>query len=161
MSDYTQEIPERFRIHYDSSSGVFRILDLWAEDIKNLPPDATIPDNSPAMKILSSTEVNALLGKLKQMGWLEKMFGQQGEQATSIYPKKDVKEIAIENVTKVVELAADFGVSKSAIEAIEKIVNKDSNFIRLLNEDSKGSPELSSPIIEPIKRGPGRPRKEK
>jgi len=168
-ADYTQEIPERFRIHYDGGSGVFRILDLWAEDVKNLPPDAAIPDNSPALKTLSTLEINALLGKLKQMGWIDKMFG-QGEQTTSIYPKKDIKEIAIENIEKIVELSADQGVTKEAILSIKEIVNNlgnngefevklDYSKDKIRDVDVKGNPELDN--IIPIKRGPGRPRKEK
>lgn len=152
--DWREDVKERFRVSYSSETGVFRILDLWHDSVVSLPLEATIPDDSPAMKVISTLEVNALLGKLKQMGWLDKMFG-QGEQVASIYSKKDVKEIAIENVTKVVELAADCGISKSAIEAIEKIVNE----VNIFKEQVFSGENIVPGNIE-IKRKVGRPRKE-
>ncbi len=160
MPDWREDVKERFRVNYDSVSGVFRLLDLWHESVVSLPLDTTIPDDSPAMKILSTLEVNSLLNKLKQMGWLDKMFG-PGEQiaTTSMYPKKDIKEIAIENVTRVVELSADNGVSKEAILAIEKIANEIKSIIanQEMSELSGENPELQQEVI---KKGPGRPRKE-
>lgn len=152
MPDWREDVKERFRVNYDPVAGVFRLLDMWQDSVVSLPLDATIPDDSPAMKILSAIEVNALLGKLKQMGWIDKMFGQD-KSVTPISLRKEVKEIAIENITRIVELAADCGVSKSAILSISDIVNEVVNkFDTLLEDDSTIN-------VEP-KRGPGRPRKK-
>ena len=126
MADYKEEVPERFRINYNKLSGAFYILDMHNESVRNLPPDATIPEDSPAMKVLSGLEVNALLGELNKMGWIEKLFGARTEQA-AVTPRvyqKTTNEIAIENITAIIQSGKDESVSKEAIMAIREIVAK-------------------------------------
>ena len=73
--DFTTIIPERFRVAYDQNSGVWRILDTWHPQIANIADFAEeIPDNSPAIKIISDLEMNAILAKIDEMGWLEKII---------------------------------------------------------------------------------------
>ena len=162
MADWHEDIKERFRVNYDSTVGVFRILDLWNESVVSLPIDATIPDDSPAVKTLSTLEINALLGKLKQMGWIEKMFG-QGEATTPISSRKEIKEVAIENITKIVELAADAGISKEAIGSIREVANatKEKYETTIDSDAIKDLGKMSEDIIDIVgKKKVGRPRKE-
>jgi hypothetical protein len=123
MADYTKEVPERFRINFNRMQGAFYILDMWHETVRSLPGDAVIPDNSPAMKIVSSLEVNALLGTLKEMGWLDKLVESTGPitQSSSF---KSLQEISMENITAIVQSDKDAGVTKEAISAIRDIMNK-------------------------------------
>ena len=172
MADWTQEVRERYRINYDKEGGVFRLLDLWDPTVKSLPLEATIPNDSTAIKTLSSSEVNALLGKLNELGWLDqfKKFAGNVEIKELSQQGKEIKQIAIENVTKVVELAADNGVSREAIAAIEKIaneINRSQDSLPIIR-DTKGTPEKEKvPEMkiedfvksEEVKRGPGRPKK--
>ena len=61
----------RYRTNFDPTTKTFRILDVWHESIKNIPEnelDRDIPDNSPAIKILSTEEISSLLEKLKELG---------------------------------------------------------------------------------------------
>ena len=174
MPDWEQEVKERFRVLYEKETGSFRICDLWDPTVKSLPLDATIPNDSPAIKTLSSAEVNALLGKLNELGWLDqfKKFAGNVEMKELSQRGKEIKQVAIENVTKVVELAADNGVSREAIAAIEKIANEinrsQDSLLVIKDKEIKGSPEKEKvPEMkiedfvksDEVKRGPGRPKK--
>ena len=66
--NYKELIKERFRARYDRVSDRWLILDTWHEQIQNIS-DLTqdVPDNHPAVKIVSGGEVNALIGELKKM----------------------------------------------------------------------------------------------
>ena len=130
MADYKEEIKEQYRITYDNNSGVFRILDMWADDIRNLPPDATIPDSTPSMKVINNREMNALLGTVNKMGWIDKIFGTRasvgaGDGGTySGTHSKSIHEVAIENITAVVQSGKDESVTKEAILSIREIMGK-------------------------------------
>jgi len=127
--DWEKIIPERYRILYERSTGAFKILDTWHESVKNLP-DLTeeIPDDSPAVKILNTLEVNSLMGELERMGWLKKFLPENSPiSIANVTPppvSKTIHEVAIENIKKVVETKADEGVLKEAILAIRSIVVK-------------------------------------
>jgi len=66
--NYKELIPERYRARYDRISDRWLILDTWHEQIQNIA-DLTldVPDNHPAIKIVSGGEVNALIGELKKI----------------------------------------------------------------------------------------------
>ena len=133
--DWKDKIPERYRIFYDRVSGSFKILDTWHESVMNLP-DLTgeIPDDSQAVKILNTLEVNALVGELGRMGWLNKFLPEkseaQGINIANIAPSpksKTVQEIAIEKIADIVKstsnsVGADEAVSKEGISAIRDLV---------------------------------------
>ena len=72
--DFQVIVPERFRVAYDQNSGVWRVLDTWHPQISAIS-DFTqdVPDNSPAVKIISDLEMNAIISKIDSMGWLEKI----------------------------------------------------------------------------------------
>ena len=73
--DFEKIIPERFRIHYDSKTGVWRLLDTWHQQIKNISDlSISVPDDSPAMKILSDLELNSLIAHLDKIGWLDQIL---------------------------------------------------------------------------------------
>lgn len=73
--DFEKIIPERFRIHYDNRTGVWRILDTWHSQIKNISNlNTAVPDDSPAIKILSDLELNALIAYLDKIGWLDQIL---------------------------------------------------------------------------------------
>jgi hypothetical protein len=101
MADWKEESEIQYRVLYDQSTGAFSILDLWNNAVRNLPSDATVPEDSPALKKISSLEVNALLGKLNEMGWIEKLFGKSGSPSTSSSPKQTTMEMAIEKIENI------------------------------------------------------------
>ena len=132
MPDWKEEGGGRYRISYNKEQTNFRILDLWEESVRNLPLEADIPDNSPAVKILSTLEVNALLGSLDQMGWLEKYreFAGGGSKITpEIIPniRKSSHELAIEKIAEITLASTPQGaseaVAKEAILAIRELLN--------------------------------------
>lgn len=123
--DYKETVPERFRVTYDK--GVFRILDCWHDTIRNINDfNVEIPDNSPALTIITTEEVNALIGRLSEMGWLDKMITSPTRtEQTSV--KIDIREAAIDSITKLGLASMDTKVddatlAKEAITAIKGIV---------------------------------------
>ena len=72
--DWQAIVPERFRINYEQKTGIWRVLDTWHPQIMQIADLATeIPDSSPAIKVFSDLEINALIAKLDEMGWLDKI----------------------------------------------------------------------------------------
>ncbi len=71
--DFKEIVPERYRVKYDNAKDCFYILDTWHPQIKNMA-DLTqdIPDDSPAMKIVTGSEVSAVIGLLTKMGRFDK-----------------------------------------------------------------------------------------
>lgn len=70
--NYKELIPERWRSRYDRNSDRWLILDTWHEQIQNVA-DLTqdIPDNHPAVKIVSGGELNSIFGELRKMNKLD------------------------------------------------------------------------------------------
>jgi hypothetical protein len=133
--DLQELVPGRFIVRYDKALNTFRILDTWHESIKNLnlEENPVIPDESPALKTLSTEEVNALVGELIKLGWLDKMIsaksGVQEVTPQSASPVKDSRDLIVEKIT---EITLDDGnrqephssVSRDAIMALKEIASK-------------------------------------
>jgi hypothetical protein len=129
MADWKEESEIQYRVLYDQSTGAFSILDLWNNAVRNLPSDATVPEDSPALKKISSLEVNALLGKLNEMGWIEKLFGKSGSPSTSSSPKQTTMEMAIEKIENIAcntskDIGVDSEVARDAIASIKEMVKE-------------------------------------
>jgi hypothetical protein len=132
--DFNEIIPERYRTSYDNETGAFRILDTWHDSIKNIPDITTaiIDDASPALKTLSTEQVNSLIGILIKLGWLDKIKTQTTATTQKITPPpvkdfvpvekvKSIEEIAI---TKIAEIAQKDSINNDlAREAITAIRN--------------------------------------
>jgi len=72
---------------------VWRILDTWHDDIKRLDPDSDIPDDSPAVNVITDGEVVALLKEAAAQGMLENAtFGAGEAELESVILDRD-KEI--------------------------------------------------------------------
>jgi hypothetical protein len=130
--DFEKMVPERYKITHDTETGSFRILDTWHASIKNLPDlDQDIPINSPALKIVNALEVNALLGELDKLGWLEKYKKNLGviQEPMVHSAQKSLHELAIENITAIAkstgnESNVNEGVAREALVAIREVVTK-------------------------------------
>jgi hypothetical protein len=129
-------VPERYRILFNQSNNLFKILDTWHPSIKNLKlednPD--IPDNSPAIKTLTAEEVNAIVGELIKLGWLDKLIaaktGKEVSQETNVAPRRpSIQELI---VLKIAEITLDdsnkkephSSVVKDAVSALKEIASK-------------------------------------
>ena len=77
-------VPERYRIYFNQTNNLFKIMDTWHPSIKNLKlednPD--VPDNSPAVKTVTAEEVNAIVGELIKLGWLDKLIAAKTGKTT-------------------------------------------------------------------------------
>ena len=124
--DWERIIPERYRVKYDN--GIWFILDTWHPQVKNIADlDQDISVDSPAIKKISELEINAIVGEMIKMGWLDKFkhSDEQMEISNITKKKEDIRQIAIENITLVVQNEADSSIAREAIIAIREIVNKD------------------------------------
>jgi len=124
--DWEKIIPERYRVKYDN--GIWFILDTWHPQVKNIADlDQDISVDSPAIKKISELEINAIVGEMIKMGWLDKFkhSDEQMEISNITKKKEDIRQIAIENITLVVQNEADSSIAREAIIAIREIVNKD------------------------------------
>tara|TARA_Y100000034_G_scaffold104305_1_gene130747 strand:- start:162 stop:569 length:408 start_codon:yes stop_codon:yes gene_type:complete len=134
MSDLEELIPERFRVFFNQQNNLFRILDTWHPSIKNLKLEENpeLPEESPALKNLSSEEVNAIVGELIRLGWLDKMIGAKKEQSENISPIHKRKSTTDVIVDRIAEITLDDGekpephssVVKDAISALKEIASK-------------------------------------
>lgn len=128
MPDWKAMGISRYRVWYDKQKKFFVVLDTWDESIKNIPENKiddrdAIPDNSPAVKILSTEEVNSLLGTLKELGWLEKYA--IIENIVPAQRGKTLQEIAIEKISDIAKSdfsVCDTKVSAEAVLAIREIL---------------------------------------
>lgn len=132
--DLKEIVPGRFTVYYQRELNSFKILDTWHESIRNLnlEEDPVIPDNSPAIKIVSSEEVNALVGELIKIGWLDKLISSNianQSEVKKVSPAKQSCDLIIE---KIAEITLDDGnkpephgsVSRDAILALKEIASK-------------------------------------
>lgn len=134
MADLEELIPERYRVAYNQSNNSFKILDTWHSSIKNLNLETNpeIPDDSPALKTLSTEEVNALVGELIKLGWLDKMISAKASQAQVAVKESRRPSIAELVVEKIAAVTIDdsnksephTAAVKEAIIALREIATK-------------------------------------
>ena len=130
-------IPERYRIFFNRETNSFRILDTWHPTIKNLNIEANpdIPDNSPALKTLSAEEVNALIGELIKLGWLDKIIdakvakNQMPHISSPAISKPATKDLIVEKIAAITlddsgKAEPHTSMAKEAIIALREIAAK-------------------------------------
>lgn len=133
MPDLEKLVPERYRVFFNQQQNLFKILDSWHPTIKNLnlEENPDLPDESPALKTISAEEVNAIVGELIRLGWLDNMIGAKRDQevAAPIHKSKTTTDLIVD---KIAEITLDDGnqnephssVSKDAISALKEIASK-------------------------------------
>lgn len=132
MADFSQLVPERYRIFYSKEQNVFRVLDTWHPIIKNLnlEENPDIPDNSPAIKLISGEEVNALIGELIKLGWLDKLISAKMQNEIKAAPRnKSTTDLIVEKITEITlddrgKPESHGSVSKDAVSALKEIASK-------------------------------------
>ena len=131
-------VPERYRIYFNQTNNLFKIMDTWHPSIKNLKlednPD--IPDNSPAVKTLTTEEINAVVGELIKLGWLDKLIAAKtGKSTTEINNIQNTtrRPSTIELIVeKIAEITLDDGskpephssVAREAIMALREMTQR-------------------------------------
>jgi len=105
MPDFETMIPERYRAKYDSQNDRWLVVDMWHPQIKNLPTLVeSIPDNSPALKVVTGTEMNAIVAEMMVTGYLDKIIehkGKSGIISTDVTEREERLMSAIERIVEV------------------------------------------------------------
>jgi len=121
--DFEAVIPERFRCKYDALNDRWLVLDMWHPQIKNLPKlDESIPEDSPALKIITGTEMSALLGEMQKIGYLDKIIKVPAKE--SIMSESDVlarEKALIERMDTFIDLISNKEGKKREKKAILNI----------------------------------------
>jgi len=96
---------------------------MWHPQIKNLPKlDESIPEDSPALKIITGTEMSALLGEMQKIGYLDKIIKVPAKE--SIMSESDVlarEKALIERMDTFIDLISNKEGKKREKKAILNI----------------------------------------
>jgi len=97
--DFKEIVPERFKARHDSKRDCFYILDTWHPQVMNLPNlEEEIPEESPAMKVLSGAEINAIIAEMKRIGYLDRIIKVNSNQGII---KEETAQKLIERLDKI------------------------------------------------------------
>ena len=130
---FLKEREVQYTANKDETTNTWRILDTWHNDLMNLGPDDEIPDDSPAVKILTEGAFIALVKEASRLGVLQNanlggsnvdeelmekdeeiadlkaLLGTQGKKVETETPKRTegymLKEMAMTNILKIVSIA--------------------------------------------------------
>jgi len=118
----------------DETTHTWRVLDTWHDDLKVLNPDDEIPDDSPAVKILTEGEFIAVVREATRLGTLANAtFGTGEAEYESAILEKDQeiqklneKILLLEEKSQVIEETVnskDYELKEKAMESILKLVS--------------------------------------
>ena len=97
--DFKEIVPERFKARHDNKTDCFYILDTWHPQVMNLPNlEEEIPEESPAMKVLSGAEINAIIAEMKRIGYLDRIIKVNSNQGII---KEETAQKLIERLDKI------------------------------------------------------------
>jgi hypothetical protein len=130
---FLKEREVQYTANKDETTNTWRILDTWHNDLMNLGPDDEIPDDSPAVKILTEGAFIALVKEASRLGVLQNanlggsnvdeelmdketeisdlkaLLGVQEKKVDIRIPKRTegymLKEMAMTNILKIVSIA--------------------------------------------------------
>ena len=125
--DFKEIVPERFKARHDNKTDCFYILDTWHPQVMNLPNlEEEIPEESPAMKVLSGAEINAIIAEMKRIGYLDRIIKVNSDQGII---KEETAQKLMASLDKISEFIS---LDKPKI-SIEKAEKKKRDRIVLLN----------------------------
>ena len=130
---FLKEREVQYTANKDETTNTWRILDTWHNDLMNLGPDDEVPDDSPAVKILTEGAFIALVKEASRLGVLQNanlsggnldeelmekddeiahlrvLLDGQGKKPDTKVPKRTegymLKEMAMTNILKIVSIA--------------------------------------------------------
>ena len=113
--------------------GTWRILDTWHDDLKHLDVEDDIPDESPAIIVLSEGQFIALVKEAGRLGILANATFGTGEaelEAQMLDKDRDIqairedmlaKDLEIEKLQKRINATEDYVLKEKAMESILKL----------------------------------------
>ena len=118
VTSFYKAYDQQYKVVRDDKK-TWRILDLRNSVIQNLGPDEEVPDDSPALKIITEGEFLALIQAAIENGVIENA-SVSGENADS-KPVKDTEAILNKALEEKKELEIRLGYIEQALEEEKKI----------------------------------------
>ena len=124
MPDLKERVPQRFIIKRDTVRDLWMIFDAWHPAVQGIVDlNMDIPESSPAIKIVTGSEVNALIQELKAEGVLDV---QKSElvipQTSTIKPEKKItkEDVAVKAIDSMKQIVLGLGLGDEIGELMEK-----------------------------------------
>ena len=130
MGGLLRERDQQYVANHDEQTQTWRILDTWHDDLKHLDIEDEIPDDSPAVTILTEGGFIALIKEAGRLGVLQNasIGGTSPEYEEELAMKdqeieelKTAKNHEIERLTKRMNTSEDYALKEKAMEAILKL----------------------------------------
>ena len=103
--DFEAMIPERYRAKYDTANDRWLVLDMWHPQIKNLPTLVeSVPDTSPALKVVTGTEMNAIIEEMLTTGYFDRIMEARGKSGIINKDVTDREERLMGAIERMIEL---------------------------------------------------------
>lgn len=131
-----ESVPEQYRVTLDDKTSSIWILDCWHKTIENLDPEnynvTNIDPESPAVTILNKEQINALIGGLIKLGWLDKIIDNKVYNNpkvinTVVEPIETLQSKAIASIVELIKI-------NSAVPTDERTVQEAISSIRELGK---------------------------
>ena len=115
MGNMLRERDQQYIANRDETTKTWRILDSWHESLSAYSVDDDVPDDSPAIKILSEGEFIVLVREAARIGILENAHLAADEKT----PEGDFLFVNEEQSTKLLEMDKELVQYKSEIRRLE------------------------------------------
>lgn len=129
-----QQAEKRFAAKRDARTGAWRIIDLWHPDLESRELTDDIPDDSPAMTILSEEAFNTIFSEAERLNLLPKLASSQGfdeereryeTQLEDLGKLNDELNEKLARVKDAPQLTEKYRLKKDSIDAILKVIGVD------------------------------------
>jgi len=115
MGNMLRERDQQYIANRDEDTKTWRILDTWHESLTGYDVDDDVPDDSPAIKILTEGEFIVLIREAARIGVLENAHLGTDEET----PEGDFLLVNEEQSTKLLEMDKELVQYKSEINRLE------------------------------------------
>ena len=134
MGNFLEGTDQQY-IALKDDNGTWRVLDSWHEDIKVMSADDDIPDESPAVQVLSEGQFIALMKEAGRLGVLHNATFGTGEaelEATILDRDQEIQSLNEEilrlkeqksEIIRDVEHTEDYQLKEKAMDNILKLVS--------------------------------------
>ena len=125
IGNMLRERGEQYVANQDDT-GTWRVLDTWHDALKVLEPDEDVPDNSPAVTMMSEGAFLALMKEASRLGVLENASSLLGNEELNTQTRDLQEQIVAlqtekENLSKKAQRSESFELKQQALGAVLKL----------------------------------------